>query len=147
MQRRRVRLAAALVLALAGSATAAHPVTPAPTSRNDETQAFLHQMGDAQKWMGEELWKLKEKVDDLPGIIAEAKDGQTATQEEIDKLRDEVKGLYVELSTVKQQIDASKAEVQGVNQNLTSFRNSSGIFLAVVLVMAFITMVATLLRR
>jgi peptidoglycan hydrolase CwlO-like protein len=104
-------------------------------------------MGDAQKWMGEELWKLKEKVDDLPGIISEAKDGQTATQEEIDKLRDEVKGLYVELSTVKQQIEASKTDVQAVNQNLTSFRNSSGIFLAVVLVMAFITMVTTLLRR
>jgi peptidoglycan hydrolase CwlO-like protein len=104
-------------------------------------------MGDAQKWMGEELWKLKEKVDDLPGIISETKDGQTATQEEIDKLRDEVKGLYVELSTVKQQIEASKTDVQAVNQNLTSFRNSSGIFLAVVLVMAFITMVTTLLRR
>jgi peptidoglycan hydrolase CwlO-like protein len=148
MQRRRVRLAAALVLALAGSAAAAKPVAPPPTAaRNDETQAFLHQMGDAQKWMGEELWKLKEKVDDLPGIIAEAKDGQTATQEEIDKLRDEVKGLYVELSTVKQQIDEAKGDVQGVNQNLTSFRNSSGIFLAVVLVMAFITMVTTLLRR
>jgi peptidoglycan hydrolase CwlO-like protein len=148
MQRRRVRLAAALVLALAGSAAAAKPVVPPPAAaRNDETQAFLRQMGDAQKWMGEELWKLKEKVDDLPGIIAEAKDGQTATQEEIDKLRDEVKGLYVELSTVKQQIDEAKGDVQGVNQNLTSFRNSSGIFLAVVLVMAFITMVTTLLRR
>jgi peptidoglycan hydrolase CwlO-like protein len=148
MQRRRVRLAAALVLALAGSVAAAKPVAPAPAAaRNDETQAFLRQMGDAQKWMGEELWKLKEKVDDLPGIIAEAKDGQTATQEEIDKLRDEVKGLYVELSTVKQQIEASKGDVQAVNQNLTSFRNSSGIFLAVVLVMAFITMVTTLLRR
>jgi peptidoglycan hydrolase CwlO-like protein len=148
MQRRRVRLAAALVLALAGSAAAVKPVAPPPAAaRNDETQAFLRQMGDAQKWMGEELWKLKEKVDDLPGIIAEAKDGQTATQEEIDKLRDEVKGLYVELSTVKQQIDEAKGDVQGVNQNLTSFRNSSGIFLAVVLVMAFITMVTTLLRR
>jgi peptidoglycan hydrolase CwlO-like protein len=148
MQRRRVRLAAALVLALVGSAAAAKPIAPPPAAaRNDETQAFLRQMGDAQKWMGEELWKLKEKVDDLPGIIAEAKDGQTATQEEIDKLRDEVKGLYVELSTVKQQIDEAKADVQGVNQNLTSFRNSSGLFLAVVLVMAFITMVTTLLRR
>ena len=147
MQRRRVRLAAALVLALAGSAGTAHAAPPTPAERKDETQAFLRQMGDAQKWMGEELWKLKEKVDDLPGIIAEAKDGQTATQEEIDKLRDEVKGLYVELSTVKQQIDDSKTAVEGVNQNLTSFRNSSGIFLAVVLVMAFITMVTTLLRR
>ena len=65
MQRRRVRLAAALVLALVGSAAAVKPVAPPPAAaRNDETQAFLRQMGDAQKWMGEELWKLKEKVDD-----------------------------------------------------------------------------------
>ena len=149
MLRRRWLLAAAFVLVLAGVAGAAPAAKPAapPPPDNKETEAFLRQMGDAQKWMGEEVWKIADKVDALPEVIAECKEGQTATQEEIDKLRDEVKGLYVELSTVKQQIDASKAEVQGVNQNLTSFRNSSGIFLAVVLVMAFITMVATLLRR
>ena len=147
MQRRRPLLAAAVVLVLAGSAGAAPPKpTPSPdTSR--ETEAFLKQMGDAQKWMGEEVWKLREKVDELPGIIAECKEGQAATQEELDKLHDEVKGLYVEISGVKQQFDELKNDIAGVNANLTSFRNSSGVFLALVLVMAFISTVLTVLRR
>ena len=149
MQRRRWLLAAAFVLALAGGAHAApapKPVAPPPPD-NKETEAFLRQMGDAQKWMGEEVWKIADKVDALPEVIAECKEGQTATQEQIDKLRDEVKGLYVEISGVKQQFDEMKTEIDGVNANVTSFRNSSGVFLALVLVMAFISTVLTVLRR
>ena len=149
MQRRRWLLAAAFVLVLAGVAGAAPAAKPAapPPPDNKETEAFLRQMGDAQKWMGEEVWKIKDKVEALPDAIAECKEGQTATQEQIDKLRDEVKGLYVEISGVKQQFDEMKTEIDGVNSNLTSFRNSSGVFLALVLVMAFISTVLTVLRR
>jgi hypothetical protein len=149
MQRRRWLLAAAFVLALAGVAGAAPAAKPAapPPPDNKETAAFLRQMGDAQKWMGEEVWKIKDKVEALPEVIAECKEGQTATQEQIDKLRDEVKGLYVEISGVKQQFDEMKTEIDGVNANVTSFRNSSGVFLALVLVMAFISTVLTVLRR
>ena len=149
MQRRRWLLAAAFVLVLAGVAGAAPAAKPAapPPPDNKETAAFLRQMGDAQKWMGEEVWKIADKVDALPEVIAECKEGQTATQEQIDKLRDEVKGLYVEISGVKQQFDEMKTEIDGVNANVTSFRNSSGVFLALVLVMAFISTVLTVLRR
>jgi len=149
MQRRRWLLAAAFVLVLAGVAGAAPAAKPAapPPPDNKETEAFLRQMGDAQKWMGEEVWKIADKVDALPEVIAECKEGQTATQEQIDKLRDEVKGLYVEISGVKQQFDEMKSEIDGVNANVTSFRNSSGVFLALVLVMAFISTVLTVLRR
>ena len=149
MQRRRWLLAAAFVLVLAGVAGAAPAAKPAapPPPDNKETEAFLRQMGDAQKWMGEEVWKIADKVDALPEVIAECKEGQTATQEQIDKLRDEVKGLYVEISGVKQQFDEMKTEIDGVNANVTSFRNSSGVFLALVLVMAFISTVLSVLRR
>jgi len=149
MLRRRWLLAAAFVLVLAGVAGAAPAAKPAapPPPDNKETEAFLRQMGDAQKWMGEEVWKIKDKVEALPDVIAECKEGQTATQEQIDKLRDEVKGLYVEISGVKQQFDEMKTEIDGVNANVTSFRNSSGVFLALVLVMAFISTVLTVLRR
>ena len=149
MLRRRWLLAAAFVLVLAGVAGAAPAAKPAapPPPDNKETEAFLRQMGDAQKWMGEEVWKIKDKVEALPEVIAECKEGQTATQEQIDKLRDEVKGLYVEISGVKQQFDEMKTEIDGVNANVTSFRNSSGVFLALVLVMAFISTVLTVLRR
>jgi septal ring factor EnvC (AmiA/AmiB activator) len=104
-------------------------------------------MGDAQKWMGEEIWKIKEKVEELPSIIAESKDDQVATQEELDKLRDEVKGLYVEISGVKQDIEALKTDIAGVNANLTSFRSFSGLFLASVLIMVAVSTVMTVLRR
>jgi peptidoglycan hydrolase CwlO-like protein len=149
MLRRRWLLAAAFVLVLAGVAGAAPAAKPAapPPPDNKETEAFLRQMGDAQKWLGEEVWKIADKVDALPDAIAECKEGQTATQEQIDKLRDEVKGLYVEISGVKQQFDEMKTEIDGVNANVTSFRNSSGVFLALVLVMAFISTVLTVLRR
>ena len=149
MLRRRWLLAAAFVLVLAGVAGAAPAAKPAapPPPDNKETEAFLRQMGDAQKWMGEEVWKIKDKVEALPDVIAECKEGQTASQEQIDKLRDEVKGLYVEISGVKQQFDEMKTEIDGVNANVTSFRNSSGVFLALVLVMAFISTVLTVLRR
>ena len=149
MQRRRWLLAAAFVLALAGGTHAAPAPKPAapPSPADKETEAFLRQMGDAQKWMGEEVWKIKDKVEALPDVIAECKEGQTASQEEIEKLRDEVKGLYVEISGVKQQFDEMKTEIDGVNANVTSFRNSSGVFLALVLVMAFISTVLTVLRR
>ena len=149
MLRRRWLLAVAFVLVLAGVAGAAPAPKPAapPPPDNKETEAFLRQMGDAQKWMGEEVWKIADKVDALPEVIAECKEGQTATQEQIDKLRDEVKGLYVEISGVKQQFDEMKTEIDGVNANVTSFRNSSGVFLALVLVMAFISTVLTVLRR
>jgi len=149
MQRRRWLLAAAFVLALAGGAHAVpvpKPVAPPPPD-NRETEAFLRQMGDAQKWMGEEVWKIKDKVEALPDAIAECKEGQAAAQEQVDKLRDEVKGLYVEISGVKQQFDELKTEIDGVNANVTSFRNSSGVFLALVLVMVFISTVMTVLRR
>ena len=153
MQHRRWLLAAAFVLALAGVAAAAPVAKPAPlappppdTSRA-ETEAFLRQMSDAQKWLGEEIWKIKDKVDTLPDAIGECKEGQAAAQEQVDKLRDEVKGLYVEISGVKQQFDELKTEIEGVNANVTSFRNSSGVFLALVLVMVFISTVMTVLRR
>ena len=158
MSLRPVLLAAAVALVLAGSGetaapppttliAAAHPPVTTPDRNAQETDAFLKQMGDAQKWMGEEVWKIKDKVDALPGIIAEAREGDTATQEEVAKLREEVKGLYVELSTLKQQIEDLKGEIAGVNTNVSSFRTSSGIFLAVVMLTGVFTAVMTAFRR
>jgi len=146
MPRRRVALAAALALALTGI-TGAAPLKPsAPPETDRETEAFLRQMGDAQKWMGEEIWKIKEKVDELPTIIAASKDDQAATEEELDKLRDEVKGLYVESSTVKQAIDALKGDVGGVNSNVSSFRTFSGLFIALMILLLAVIFAMTIRR-
>jgi hypothetical protein len=149
MQLRRALLAAGLVCLLVSGVEGAAPTkpSPAPAANCQETEAFLRQMGDAQKWMGEEIWKLREKVDALPGVVAEGKADDTEQLEEIGKLRDEVKGLYVELSTVKQQIDDTKQDIAGVNANLSSFRTSSGLFLAVVVLMVIVSTAMQILRR
>ena len=141
MPHRAVCLAAALVVVLAGTGRARQP---AMTS--SELQATLKQMTEAQKWMGEELWKTKEQVEALPGIIAEAKEGHAETQEDVDRLRDEVKGLYVEISTVKEQIDALKGDIEKVNTNVSGFRTYSGFFLALMLLMVAVMFVMTIRR-
>jgi hypothetical protein len=148
--RRRALFVALVVVVTGGVVAAAPPARPQPPAQSQNSQAtdaFLKQMGEAQKWMGEEIWKVKEKLDELPGVIAEAKEGDTATQEELGKMREEVKGLYVEISTVKQQIEDLKEDVAGVNSNLSAFRTSSGIFLAAVLLMVIISTVIQVLRR
>ena len=127
-------VAVALVAVLAGAVDARQPAAK-PADAGSGQQSLLNQMAEAQKWQGEQLWHLKEKVDALPGIIAEAKEGHTETQEEVGKLRDEVKGLYVEISTVKQQIDALKGDIGSVDTNVSGFRRYSGFFLALMLLM------------
>jgi peptidoglycan hydrolase CwlO-like protein len=147
---RRAFLAVLAVVAAAATVDAAPPARPTPPAQSpnsQETEAFLKQMGEAQKWMGEEIWKVKEKLDELPGVIAEAKEGDTATQEELSKMREEVKGLYVEISTVKQQIEDLKQDVAGVNSNLSAFRTSSGLFLAFVVLMVIVSTGIQVLRR
>jgi hypothetical protein len=150
MQVRRALLAAGLVCLLGAGVEAAPALpkpAPSPAPNCQETEAFLRQMGDAQKWMGEEIWKLKDKVDALPGVIAEGKADDTEQLEEIGKLREEVKGLYVELSTVKQQIDDTKQDIASVNANVSSFRTSSGLFLAFVVLMVIVSTAMQILRR
>jgi hypothetical protein len=156
MHIRRAVLVAALLYAVGGVEAAppepkpeAKPAPkPAAAPANDrETEAFLRQMGDAQKWMGEEIWKLQRNVEALPAAIAEVKEGHTTTQEEVDKLREEVKGLYVELSTVKSQIEDVKEDIKGVNGNLSAFRTSSGLFLAFVVLMVVVSTGIQVMRR
>ena len=138
-------VALALGLALVRIGAAAPPAKPADGSAA-ALQKLLGQMAEAQQWQGEQLWHVREKVNELPGVIAEAKDANTATQEEVDKLREEVKGLYVELSSVKQQIDALKGDIGGVNTNVSGFRTYSGFFIALMLLMVAVIFVMTLRR-
>ena len=141
---------AVLVMVLAASLVGAAPPHPAASKPADgstsQLQATIKQMAEAQKWQGEQLWHVKEQVEALPGIIAEAKEGHTATQEEVGKLRDEVKGLYVDISTVKQQIDALKGDIDAVNGNVSGFRTYSGFFLALMILMVFVILAMTIRR-
>jgi len=54
---------------------------------------------------------------------------------EIRDMREEVKGLYFESSTVKNDIYGVGQRIEGLDQNLDAFRLSSGIVVAVVIVL------------
>jgi hypothetical protein len=61
-------------------------------------------------------------------------------------MREEVKGLYVESSTVKQQIDALKSDIGGVNSNVLAFRTFSGFFIAVMILLLAVIFVLSIRR-
>ena len=133
-----------LVLLLAAPAFA-QKSTPA-TRAADDQRALLNQMAEAQKWAGEQLWHVKEGIDAVPGMINELKDANAARDEEVQKTRDEVKGLYVESSGVKQQIDSLKDDIGGVNSNVSGFRTYSGFFIAVMILLLAVIFIMTIRR-
>src|SRR5262245_43282054 len=133
MTRRGCVLFLGLVLLCAGSAPVAGQTAPPPGRRTaaDEQRSLLNQLAEAQKWAGEQLWQVKEGMDAVPGMINELKDTSTARQEEVQKLREEVKGLYVETSSLRQQLEELRTDIGGVDANVSGFRTFSGFFIAV----------------
>src|SRR5262245_57662804 len=125
----------ALVLLCAGTALAQQPPAAARRSVADEQRALLNQLAEAQKWAGEQLWSMKQGLDAVPGMVNELKDANATHEADIQKLRDEVKGLYVETSSLRQQLEEVKTEIGGVNANVSGFRTFSGFFIAVMILL------------
>ena len=142
----RGRLLAFGLLVLLSSAAFAQQPPAARRSVADEQRALLNQMAEAQKWAGEQLWHMKEALDTVPGMINELKDASTAREEETQKLRDEVKGLYVETSSLRQQLDELKSDIGGVNANISGFRTFSGFFIAVMILLLAVIFILTIRR-
>jgi peptidoglycan hydrolase CwlO-like protein len=147
MKRSGTLLLAALVLLLAGVTHAQQKPAPnAAAAARAATDDLLRQLADAQKWAGEQIWHVKEGVDAVPGLINELKDQNNARQEEVQKLRDEVKGLYVETSSLRQQLDELKGDIGGVNANVSAFRTFSGFFIAVMILLLAVIFVMSIRR-
>jgi peptidoglycan hydrolase CwlO-like protein len=134
-----------LFVALAAGAGAKQPAAKTPEPHAPD-QATIKQMVEAQKWAGEQIWHIREQVNALPGLIDEDKEGNAATQEEVGKLRDEVKGLYVEISSLKQQIDSVRDDIGGVDSNVYRFRTYTGFFLALMLLMVAVILAMSIRR-
>jgi len=150
MKRRGTLLIAALVCLLAGAAHAQQKVTTsaakeAATARA-ATDDLLRQLAEAQKWAGEQLWHVKEGIDAVPELVSELKDQNRARDEEVQKLREEVKGLYVETSSLRQQLDELKGDIGGVNANVSAFRTFSGFFIAVMILLLAVIFVMSIRR-
>jgi chromosome segregation ATPase len=135
-----------LLVLLTGAASAQQAAAPPRRPATDEQRALFNQMAEAQKWAGEQLWHVKEAIDSVPAMINELKDSNAAREQEIQKLRDEVKGLYVETSSLRQQLDELKSDIGGVDANVSGFRTFSGFFIAVMILLLAVIFVMTIRR-
>ena len=143
---RRGRLLVLGFLVLLSSAAFAQQPPAVRRSPLDEQKALLNQMAEAQKWAGEQLWHVKEAIDSVPGMINELKDANNARADEVQKLREEVKGLYVETSSLRQQLEELKNDISGVNANVSGFRTFSGFFIAVMILLLAVIFLMTIRR-
>jgi hypothetical protein len=150
--------AVAVLVALAAPTQAAEPGAPRaeghPAARGPqasrrasvEDRAFLIQLGEAQRALSEQLDQLKERIDWLYYEVTLRRDEHTGIDQEVKAMRDEVKGLYVESSTVKQAIEALKGDVGGVNSNVSAFRTFSGLFIALMILLLAVIFAMTIRR-
>src|SRR5215475_5887100 len=146
MSSRRWLVTLGLVLLVASAAGAQKAAPVVRSTAADEQRALLNQMAEAQKWAGEQLWHVKEGIDAVPGMISELKDANAARDADVQKLRDEVKGLYVETSSLRQELEELKNDIGGVNANVSGFRTFSGFFIAVMILLLAVIFVMTIRR-
>lgn len=149
--RRLLALLLVLALPLTVRAQPARPAAGGATARPatakaDEDRALLHQLAEAQRALGDQLQQIRERVDTIHDMLAAAEDARATLDEEVKAMRDEVKGLYWESSQVKQQIDALKEDLAGVNGNVSNFRTLSGFFIAVMILLLAVIFVLTIRR-
>lgn len=146
MQLRPALVVPALLVALAVGDAAGRDPAAKGTASGTAQQATLNQMAEFQKWSGEQLWHIREQVEALPRLLDEVKDGNAATQEEIARLREDVKGLYVEISDAKERVEGLKDDIAGVDANVYRSRTYAGFFLALMLLMVALIFVMTIRR-
>jgi uncharacterized coiled-coil DUF342 family protein len=91
-----------------------------------------------------QIWAIKQELDALPVRVSELTDAAAAHEAEVQKLRDEMKGPYVETSDLRQKLDELRGEIADVDSNVSGFRTFSGFFIAVMsLLLAVILIVTT----
>ena len=126
--------------------TAASQRAAAVAAEAAEDRALLHQLADAQRALGDQVQQLKEALDGLRGEVGKCNEAQASHDQEAKAMREEVKGLYWESSTVKQQIDALKDDISAVNSNVSNFRTFSGFFIALMILLLAVIFVMTIRR-
>jgi len=130
----------------ARTTTTATQHAAAASAQAAEDRALLHQLADAQRALGEQVQQLKEALDGLRSEILNRNDAQASHDQEVKAMREEVKGLYWESSTVKQQIDTLKDDISAVNSNVSNFRTFSGFFIALMILLLAVIFVMTIRR-
>jgi chromosome segregation ATPase len=139
-------LAAALVYA--PSRAAAQRATGHPKAKEGKATSAsavsqdLNAVIEAQRSLAADISQLRDQLNAVQQAVGEGhdevrqnRDVLQTTLEQIKGMREEVRGLYVESSGLKSDIAQLGKQVEGLDTSLGNFRLSSGIVVAVVIVL------------
>ena len=131
----------------APSRGAAEPAKRPPKKEAKAAKAYavsqdLNAVIEAQRSLAADISQLRDQLNAVQQGVGEGRDEvrqnrdllQT-TLEQIKGMREEVRGLYVESSGLKSDIAQAGKQVEGLDASLGNFRLSSGIVVAVVIVL------------
>jgi peptidoglycan hydrolase CwlO-like protein len=146
----RLSCAASAVMVLWLASVSAAKVQPDPKAQKpkapDATQT-LNAVVEAQRPLAVGLSELREQLSELQRNLSEARDeirqNHDTIQGQLDQIkgmREEVRGLYVESSGLKGDIAQVGKQVEDLEGSLGNFRLSSGIVVAVVIVLQVVLM-------
>jgi septal ring factor EnvC (AmiA/AmiB activator) len=143
--------AAAAVLALAALVFAPSPAGAERAKARPQKEAKaasaavsqdLNALIEAQRSLAADISQLRDQLNAVQQNVGEGydevrqnRDVLQATLEQIKGMREEVRGLYVESSGLKSDIAQLGKQVEGLDRSLGNFRLSSGIVVAVVIVL------------
>jgi methyl-accepting chemotaxis protein len=117
------------------------------------TQGFAS-LQEAQRGLAASIGELRGQIDELRSTVGsmheDLKQARDLVQTSIDhnkEMREEVRGLYVESSGLKGDIAQTGKAVEALQQELGSFRLSSGIIIALVIVLQLLLISLTFRGR
>jgi chromosome segregation ATPase len=138
-------LAAALVYApsrAAAERVKARPQKEAKAASASAVSQDLNAVIEAQRSLAADISQLRDQLNAVQQAVGEGhdelrqnRDVLQTTLEQIKGMREEVRGLYVESSGLKSDIAQLGKQVEGLDTSLGNFRLSSGIVVAVVIVL------------
>jgi hypothetical protein len=127
------------------SLATAEPAKPDPGAARlnpAEITEKLNGIIEAERALAVSLTEARGEVEELGRVLQQVRDDMRQTREAFDAeveqtkaMREEVRGLYVESSGLKGDIAQLGARVETFEESLGSFRLSSGLFVAVVIVL------------
>lgn len=147
-----LRLAALAMLLWSATALAAPDPKADPKAKKDgaaEMLPVLNQITETQRALAVSLAQLREQLADTQRAVADLRTDSSAkhdaAQQVVDQILDQVEGmrrevwgLYVESSGLKGDIAQTDKQVEGLDQSLGSFRLSAGIVVAMVIVLQIV---------
>ena len=134
--------AVVVAIALPSPAAAQKAARPDPTKQIEALDQSIQTLRNEVQALQEQVRELSERLLSLADeqrTEREAAGAQIETGKQThEELRELLRGLYVESSGIKADVAQAREDVQAVSNSMESFRLSSGILIAVVIVLQVI---------